>query len=339
MPIDYVGTIQRANLVDLATKAGSIMHQVCGEWRGNCPLHNGEDKNAFAVYRDKTGHQKWKCFSHECGQGDALDFVQEWLGYDKQTAFEYLEGDKKISPQELVELKTRQAIQAKKMLDEAIAFTQKAMEELISARAWERYHDNLENDEYRELWRLRGIPDVWQDIWQLGYCPEFRFGTKQGYLTTPTLSIPIFDTGEYPVNIRHRLLNPLTPNDKYRPEKAGLKATPFICDPELHFTADKILVCEGEVKSMVAYITLDDPSIQVIGLPGKSFHSDLVKKLKGHRVVVCLDPDAQEEANQLAKDCGGKVLQLRGKIDDIILEDGLGKQSLRNMLQDAKKPY
>ena len=158
-------------------------------------------------------------------------------------------------------------------------------------------------------------------------------------MTTPTLSIPIFDTGEYPVNIRHRLLNPLTPNDKYRPEKAGLKATPFICDPELHFTADKILVCEGEVKSMVAYITLDDPSIQVIGLPGKSFHSDLVDKLKGHRVVICLDPDAQEEANQLAKGCGGQVLQLRGKIDDVILEDRLGKYSLRNMLQDAKKPY
>jgi hypothetical protein len=333
---DFAGVVLKTNMVDLAAKAGSRMRRAGSEWRGNCPLHNGKDTNSFAVYNE-AGKQKWKCFSHDCGQGDALDFVQAWLGFDRDAAYDYLGGERNIDPQEAMRLATIRAATVEKALAETIAQAQKALDELRAARSWLKYNANLD-EVSRELWRERGIPDVWQDIWQLGFCPQFTVKTGSGLWTTSTLSIPIFDKSPEPINVRHRLLNPPTPTDKYRPDRPGLKASPFLCDPDIGFDCERILVIEGEIKSMVTYITLDDTELQVVGIPGKNYLKDLTDRLKGHQVTICLDPDAKEQAEAMAREVGGYVLHLRGKIDDVILESALDKWTLRKILTNARKP-
>ena len=82
---DYAGIVDRTDLVDLVQKAGGMLKRAGREWRCSCPLHGGDNPTGFAVYED-SGHARWKCWTNDCGQGDALDFVQKWLGYTKDEA-------------------------------------------------------------------------------------------------------------------------------------------------------------------------------------------------------------------------------------------------------------
>jgi hypothetical protein len=335
---DYAGVVARTDLIELVQKSGGNLKRVAGEWRGRCPLHLGDNRTAFSVYLE-SGKQKWKCFTHDCGQGDALDFTQKWLGISKDEAYLYLGGEKRLSTQEVAQLAAERAERAEKALQEAILAAQKSLDELRQAKKWLTYHSNLENnDGARQLWERRGIPQTWQDIWQLGYCPDFGYGSDGNFYHSPSLAIPIFDGCGDPCNIRHRLLEPIDQNDKYRPERSGLKAMPFICDPEAGWDLDHIMVVEGEIKAMVTYLTIDNSRLQVVGIPGKSSFNHIVDKIKDHKVIICLDPDAEAESIEFAKMVNGRILKLRGKIDDVILEGNLDKYSLRQILKNSQRP-
>ena len=78
--------LSKTDLFDLVQRAGG---EIGRDGRCACPIHGGKDGNAFHVYSD-VGKQKWKCFSGDCGGGDALDFVQKWLGCDLNLAYEFL---------------------------------------------------------------------------------------------------------------------------------------------------------------------------------------------------------------------------------------------------------
>lgn len=109
-----------------------------------------------------------------------------------------------------------------------------------------------------------------------------------------------------------------------------------MCDPDEGWGLDHILVCEGEIKAAVTYITLDSPKWQVIGIPGKTWKGDLLDKLKDHQVWVCLDPDANAEAKDMAGKLKGRVIYLPGKIDDAIIGRKLDKESIRKLIRDAR---
>jgi hypothetical protein len=259
-----------------------------------------------------------------------------WHGVDLKAAIQYLMGDKKPDPATMHRIATERAERAEQRLKQTILAAQSAMKELQEARQWERYHQALEDSDYaRELWERRGIPQVWQDLWRLGYCENFRVSTGEGSLVTPTLAMPIFGPGWELLNIRHRLLNPLKPSDKYRPDKPGLKSQVFMTDPDLGMNAENFLIVEGEIKSMVTYITLDSTKWQVLGVPGKTWFHKISDQLRGKRVVICFDPDADIEAAKAAKETGGKIIRLPVKIDDIINDGGLDKNGLRNLIKGA----
>lgn len=334
--LDYI--IEKNDLIAMAERAGTSMKKGPTDWRGCCPLHKGKDPDAFAIYVE-DGKQKWKCFSGDCGCGDVLDFYAAWHGITLQRAIQELKGDSKPDPQAILRAATERAERAEKQLQATIALAQKALTDLREARAWEKYHAELEaSDDARLMWANRGIPDVWQDLWRLGYCDRFTVNTRDGQLITPTLAMPIFGPGWELLNIRHRLLNPINPKDKYRPDRAGLPAAPFMADPDLGTEAENYLIVEGEIKGMVVYITLDSTHWQVLGIPGKSWFPHIAPKLKGKRVVICFDPDAETEAAQAAKDTGGKVIKLQDKIDDLINAGILGRDDLRGLIKGAQKP-
>ncbi len=329
---------RNADLVSLVEKAGGMPKKVCSEWRCACPLHGGHNPTGFAIYTE-AGKQFWKCFSRsECGGGDAIDFVMKWQNLQFLAAVDYLGGSRQIDRAEMARLAAERAERAAKELEAQIIKAQATLAELRQAQTWIKYHEQLDqHPEQRALWNARGIPDVWQDLWYLGYAPNFSVSTASGLWKTPTLSIPIFQEGNSaePISLRHRLLNPPTPGDKYRPDRAGLKAVPFIADPE--HKPDNVLVVEGEIKAMVSYITLDSTKWQVMGIPGKKIFHDLIPQLRGRQVIICLDPDALAEAEEMAQTVSGRVVELTVKIDDAINAGQLDRDTLRQLIRTSRK--
>ena len=89
--IDVDAILKRTNLVSLVEQAGGRLHRAGGDLRGACPLHGGDNPTAFSVYSE-GGVQKWKCFTRDCGGGDAIGFVMKWRGLDFRQACAYLSG-------------------------------------------------------------------------------------------------------------------------------------------------------------------------------------------------------------------------------------------------------
>ena len=266
--IEYI--LSKFDLVQLVEQAGSPMKKYSADWRGPCPIHKGQDKTAFSVYNE-SGKQKFKCFSGDCPSGDIVDFYMAWQNVDYKTAMRYFMGDVKPDPSMMTKIAAEHAERTERRLKETIEAAQKVLKELQEARAWEKYHQQLEDSvEARELWESRGIPEVFQDIWHLGYCDNFHASTSEGLLVTPSLTIPIFGPAWELLNIRHRLLNPVNPKDKYRPDKPGLQSHAFMTDPDLGMKAENMLIVEGEIKSMVTYITLDFSEMASFRYPRKN---------------------------------------------------------------------
>lgn len=79
----------RADLLALAQEAtGNRMRRAGAEWRGPCPLHQGEGPN-FAV---NPSSGLYKCFTCDAG-GDVFDFVRAWQALDFPSARQWL-GDR-----------------------------------------------------------------------------------------------------------------------------------------------------------------------------------------------------------------------------------------------------
>jgi hypothetical protein len=337
--MDITGVILRNNLIEWAEKAGAVFHKSSSDWRSHCPLHGGDDKSAFAVY-EENGKQHYKCFSGPCGQGDLMDFIQAWQKCDKATAYRILGGEEQPDPAQVARNAEEKARRAIAELEAAQEKAARVLEDLRREHTWLTYHNNLlENGKARKMWRDRGIPDDWQDYWQFGYCPDFTYSTDGARATSPTITIPIVAADLEIVNIRHRLLQPINPKDKYRPDRPGLVASPFIGMPCLGWNTDPILVVEGEIKAAVTYSTIyrDGEPMQVIGIPGKTAYRSMVDSLKGHTVYICFDPDAQAEAIDAARQVGGKVVTIPMKIDDAIVAGSLNKAGIFCLLRSARK--
>ena len=327
------------DLVGLVSK-DTELHKNNSEWRGACPIHKSQNKNGFAIYED-NGKWYWKCYSGDCGGGDVIDYIQKMNNCDFNTACRILGGkivENRESIASAAEERTRRAQLAIIDMERDMEKYTSILNDLKKSLIWSTYNSNLhDNQNIRSLWRKRGVPDVFQDIWQLGYCPSFSVSTQKGIWNTPTLTIPIFGEDSQPLTIRHRLLNPPTPNDKYRPERPGLHSHPYLTDPEHGYSLDRILVVEGEIKSMVTYLTLDDINLQVIGIPGKNNFRNIEEKLIGHNVTILFDPDALQQAMDVARKIKGRIVNLTMKVDDAINDGILDKYSLKRLLADARR--
>lgn len=354
--IDARTLVESVDLVNLIqTMTGTPLHRVGHEFRGPCPLHGGDNPTGFRVYRSPhTGRMLWSCFTHDCGDGDAIEFVKKFNNVGFIEACQFLGGDK-ADPEQIRVLAEQRAAAAAEDLRRAQIRMAKAKADLESARKWEEYHDNLDKFGARGLWENRGIPREWQEYWQLGYNPEFSLWRKktdgdgyEAFWKTPTLSIPIFAPGWRPVTIRHRLLNPFEENDKYRPDKASLESHAFVADPDKPEGWDgEMIVIEGEVKGMVVFKTLDSVDYQVIGVPGiKSLECAMPLLQHAGRVFIGFDPgaEASKRAFELArrvdaiKPNRARLMRFTTKPDDAINGGWMGKGDLMAMMRGAVTP-
>lgn len=328
------------NLVEWAERAGSKLHRAGHEWRGNCPLHGGDNITAFVIYGDE---QHWHCFTGDCGGGDALGFIMKLQKCNLPEAIKIATGKEPggISQADIAEMQARRAERAARELEEQIARAQAVLEELRTQRLWERYHAQLEQSaEGRAWWRNRGVPDEYQDLWQLGYETDRRIWIGKE-IHSPTATIPIFTYGWDVRQIRHRIINAEDEGGKYRPEYEDLPAMAYLCDPD-NDKPEAVVVVEGEIKSMVTFITLDRPGWQVIGVPGKKTPIDRIKEnLNGApEIYICCDPDTGKLNEAMARELGPercRIVDTPIKIDDYILEAGITTAKLRRMFAQSRR--
>ncbi len=340
--------LAQADLLSLAEDAGAVF-KVKGpaRWRSHCPLHNGNNPSGFAISQGDDGKMRWTCYSGDCGSGDAIDFVMKWRGIDFIEACQFLSGeDIGMNMEAVLKLAAERKRKAEQEYLAAQARLEKAIADLETAKIWEQYHTNLKAmPEHRRLWQMRGVPNAWQDIWKLGYSPEFTIweedkGSWKPAWKSPTLSIPVFQPGWKIATIRHRLLKPKDPDDKYRPDRSHLGAHPFVANPEMGFKGP-VLVVEGEVKAMVSYITADMPGLQVIGIPGKRQFINFAGMLtEADPVYILPDPDGMGYGIRMAEILGlehCRMIRLPVKIDDAVVNGVLDRRDFRRLLQFAPK--
>lgn len=224
---------------------------------------------------------------------------------------------------------------------------ERALENLRREQAWVRYHENLGNT-FRHHYYVRGITDKFIDYWMLGYNPHKEVWDNGESYVTPCLTIPIFLPGQTePVTIRNRLLSPHRDGDKYRPENAGLPTSLFYTNRDTK-PQKSCLVCEGEFKSMTVYITLDNPSMYVVGTPGKTPSAELMKSQLSDcdEVYFLMDPDAYiadgkgKSAIRRMVDIfkeKSRIIQVPMKIDDMIANGSMDKRGLQNLIKTARR--
>lgn len=325
--------IQAADLRALVERAGG---ELDNHGRSVCPLHGGKNADGFSVY-NKDGRDYWKCFSGSCGGGDVISFVQLWQGLDFKKACAFLGGDIVSDPVAMEESARKRLEAAKQREVEAQLKTEARRKELQSEELHLLYHNQMSAGMIAE-WERRGLNASWRGFFCVGGCPDKKISFRGAEYHTPTLTIPIFDERRNVLNIKHRLLNPPKPTDKYRPEREGLGAfPPMLAIPEQGYDGAVIWVLEGEIKALVSCAVADTTDWQFIGVPGRSQYNSLIEKVKGKNVIVIPDPGAETDASAFCKVVNGRWLTLPDKIDDFVMANKMDGDVFRAWEKQARR--
>lgn len=312
--------------VEVERALGKPSQRTHKSWVWRCPFHE-DGTPSFHVYEE--GFHCYGCGKH----GDIFD----WLAYWNNTPLADILKNYSIDPFAEIQRKAEYAEHQARRLEAEIQKAQAALSELREVQSWIRYHNNLD-DASRVMWEARGVPEWYQDWMKLGYDPSHTFFAGNEY-TSPTLTIPIYEATTWEVvNIKHRILGSASDKiGKYRPERSGLPAALFPASPDLPISG-RVIAVEGEIKSMVTFVTLADSNTQVVGLPSKNPSEAIIKQLSQvEDLVLCLDPDANpyEVAREIGKNV--RVMRLPEKIDDYIIANELDADWLKSQIRMARK--
>jgi len=192
------------------------------------------------------------------------------------------------------------------------------------------YHEQMDECD-RGWWNEQGINDTMIDKYTLGVC----YGCPTDRERRLSYTIPIINGGKL-WNIRYRLIGG-TPGDKYRPHMSNLPQTVFNGDFVYKDDKSSIMICEGEKKSIV----LDQYGFHAVGIMGKAgFQRAWATKFAQFaEVMICLDPDATDRANEMAGWFGdrARVVELTCKPDDFFTIYGGSASEFAEFLKQARK--
>jgi hypothetical protein len=312
-----------------------------GKWNFYlCPFHN-EKTPSFGVA--ETGA---KCFG--CGwHGDVIQYYEDTHRVSFIEAVEMLGGEiAQVTP----EMTAKRMEARKAQIDAQIEKHQLAIERLRAERKWLEYHEGL-NARGRQLWAARGVPEWWQDWWQLGYSSAYPLWRKdendlwQNWWSGESISIPLKEYGGDVTQIKHRFIEPPTPERRYHQEYYNAGQHPFICDTATQSGA--LVLVEGEIKSQVTFIGLDSANIQCIGLPSMT-PSDSVYDTMGGYDPIYFIPDPGAFAQKDGISSAGKVtarlgvervrvIQIADKIDDAINSGLITKSGLYQLMRMGRR--
>lgn len=308
-----------------------------------CPLHGGENTTAFSVYFD-NGKWKWHCFTDDCGGGDGIQFVRKWQGLGFREACEWILGER-ITDLEGLKVSAEKRLEEAKAEEEAARLRKEArLRELQETeRHLSYYNKRAESQWARDMWTQAGLDEGLQEFFYLGANEDFRYWEKKIEYHSPTLTIPYFDEYMNPIFINHRLVNPINPKSKYRPDVSGIDVPDFLAIPTMGYDGGLIIVVEGAKKAMVTWSKVDT-DVQVIGVSTQGAYRQLTEKLTGKKVIVIPDPDKPTDKNEkvlcqsrdLARATHGKILRIPEKVDDYFVRTGMTPNAFNRLLKQAR---
>jgi hypothetical protein len=282
------------------------------EFHGPCPFCGGTDR--FRVHTDKP-FPHWYAV---CREGSGCG----WKGWADEI-------NPRLREPITAEIAAKYAAEARSMAERNAATMAARLREFSDSDLWAELNRRM-NAQNRAWWEAQGVPEDWQNYWQLGYTNATAWGAAY--------TIPYFSEGWQAVNMQYRLTNPPEHGDKYRWAGLGYSS---------HWTAhpalaehDKVVVCEGAKKAMV-YTTLTmSQDVQVYAVPSKSDFAGVADKARAAgRVWVVLDPDATDQAEKLARQIGpnARVVEVTEKLDDAITQFGASKRDLAAFFRQARR--
>lgn len=186
---------------------------------------------------------------------------------------------------------------------------------ILSQELHKAYHANLD-DKARLYWYERGIGESAINHFVLGVCHYHPLWRQLTY------TIPVFQDGQV-VNIRHRLSNPPKPNDKYRPEMAGLPSSALFNGDILTTEINGIVIVAGEAKTIVLW-QFGIPAISPTAGCGH-WRPEWTSRLQYCKLVyITFDPKEEASAAKLADQIGerARIVTLPDKPDDFVLTYG-----------------
>jgi DNA primase len=174
-----------------------------------------------------------------------------------------------------------------------------------------RYNQALDT-QARQWWYEQGITDDGIARFFLGVC------NFHPYWRQTTYTIPVIEGGKL-LNVRHRLSAPPKPNDKYRPETAGIPASLFNADiltPDL----GGVVIVAGEKKAIVLW-QYGIPAISSTAGCGVWKPEWTTRLQFCQKVYLAYDPGESTAAWKIATQIGERafVVALPDKPDDFIL--------------------
>jgi len=291
----------------------SFRHVGRGEYRslGGCPKCGDGGKG--------TGSDRFRLFVD--------DHALVWCRRCGFTEFiDNIDGSRP-TPEDIAERRMRSLERARQDHERRLS----VLEQMHKSTDHLRYFHNLAaHTEAIEYWCGEGMSLQTIDDYMLGYCPRCPTD-REG---RASYTIPVMIRGKL-FNIRHRLIG-ADNGDKYRPQMAGLPSVLFNAD-FLYQDSCRILITEGEKKSIIAAQT----GFENVGLMGKSGFNPAwaVRFERFPRVFVALDPDATEQAAEIAELFGdrGRVVILPDKLDDMIVRYGATKDDIESFLALGKR--
>jgi hypothetical protein len=337
------------------------------EFFGSCPKCGGNDRFHF---RPDKGFFCRTCTGDPSSGGwhDALDFIQLVHGVNFIEAYEMLNGGSAfvLSPELIAERDARQARED----EERRAKQERQRAKLERSGAWAEYHANLEKLNAYYLWEERGLTRQWADYFGVGFSlsRKFYYGEEKFHegasLTIPTFRVELAeqeeDTPPLPVlhcvNLVHRVMGDNPPCGKYRPHLSEVGKALFQTDLAGPGMGKKVFLVEGEIKAMVTYSKIFDfvdehlskgfgvkllGNISVVGTAGAGFKRESAEELKdASEIFICFDPDASREAENAAGILGRhrcRIVELPGKIDDMLVEGSLTPGDLYELLTISRR--
>jgi len=302
-----------AQFVELGLAAEKFSVSDKKSWRGPCPACGGHRR--YVVFTDKE-FPLWHGFCDQCGRKD-----------------KFWQGRMRIDDRTVAQLNAQ--MEAERIeLDRA---RQQRLNEFSVSEIWRNLHERL-GPAHKQWWRSQGIPEDWQQYYQLGFKSEHHAEHNGEKRTYPAYSIPKFDFGRRLVNIDYRLID--APHDwgKYRPQQ-GLSPAVFLSNPDAVEFPEVVHIVEGSKKAMVCDIYLSGSErLFFVGVPSCNSWAGITDRLKDRRVYIMLDPGAEKWSSSMARKIGAnaRIISLPEKPDDLAITGALYYGRLEYLKKTAR---
>lgn len=305
----------------IQSKLNYVQRWTKDEYSSSCPQCGG------VPHKDGSLPDRFRLFLNATGKNK----IMGWCRHCSYVWFP--DSDRKPDPAEFERWRREQIEREQERKREA----ERAIKLLQSEKLWEQYNQALRDSAYAtDIVTSWGIPPVWANLWKIGFISDYTVKSNDGEYHKPAITIPVWQQDGTVGNVKVRVLDPKSSNDRYRKLYRTGQDSPFWTEPKRY---EECLLVEGEKKAMVCR-TQTPKGLQVVGLPTKTPSKEMLTQFASFKnIYVCLDPDATMDGSlrRLVTELGKfrtRVLLLPAKIDDMIVHNSL---PIMDALKYAKK--